>query len=301
MEWQEVTEMERTIREEEEGKAVWAQELSFRYEGRRQNALEQLSLSVQAGEFLVLLGRNGSGKSTLARHLNGLIPLEGGKLVVAGIDAACQARVWELRRKVGMVFQNPDNQFVSVNIFEDVAFGLENYEVDAGDIPKLVSDALKVVDMEGFEERSTDSLSGGQKQRIALAGVLALNPDILVFDEVTSMLDPQGRKEVLSIIHRLHQSLGKTVILITHFVEEAIEADRVCLMEKGRILAVGTPSKILAGQTLCDAGLLPPLTVRLWKKLLPALSESCEEEIPLTAEEFVEAVMRQRRRKVYGK
>lgn len=293
--------MEQVIGKEEEREAVWAQELSFRYEGRRQNALEQVSLSVQAGEFLVLLGRNGSGKSTLARHLNGLIPIEGGKLVVAGIDAACQARVWELRRKVGMVFQNPDNQFVSVNIFEDVAFGLENYEVDAADIPKLVADALKVVDMEGFEERSTDSLSGGQKQRIALAGVLALNPDILVFDEVTSMLDPQGRKEVLSIIHRLHQSLGKTVILITHFVEEAIEADRVCLMEKGRILAVWTPSKILAGQTLCDAGLLPPLIVRLWKKLLPALSESCEEEIPLTAEEFVEAVMRQRRRKVYGK
>ena len=301
MEWQEVTEMEQVIGKEEEREAVWAQELSFRYEGRRQNALEQVSLSVQAGEFLVLLGRNGSGKSTLARHLNGLIPIEGGKLVVAGIDAACQARVWELRRKVGMVFQNPDNQFVSVNIFEDVAFGLENYEVDAADIPKLVADALKVVDMEGFEERSTDSLSGGQKQRIALAGVLALNPDILVFDEVTSMLDPQGRKEVLSIIHRLHQSLGKTVILITHFVEEAIEADRVCLMEKGRILAVWTPSKILAGQTLCDAGLLPPLIVRLWTKLLPALSESCEEEIPLTAEEFVEAVMRQRRRKVYGK
>ena len=292
--------MEQVVGEEEKKEAVWAQGLSFRYVGRRQNALEQVSLSVQAGEFLVLLGRNGSGKSTLARHLNGLIPIEGGKLVVAGIDAACQARVWELRRKVGMVFQNPDNQFVSVNIFEDVAFGLENYEVDAADIPKLVADALKVVDMEGFEERSTDSLSGGQKQRIALAGVLALNPDILVFDEVTSMLDPQGRKEVLSIIHRLHQCL-KTVILITHFVEEAIAADRVCLMEKGRILAAGTPREILAGQTLCDAGLLPPLTVRLWKKLLPALSESCKEEIPLTEEEFVEAVMRQRRRKVYGK
>lgn len=156
------------------------------------------------------------------KHFNALLEVQKGELTVAGLDAKSEANVWKLRRQVGMVFQNPDNQFVSSVVAEDVAFGLENYGVDGSEIPERVSAALALVGMAGFERRSPHMLSGGQKQRVALAGVLAMDPDILVFDEVTSMLDPDGRREVLSVIKRLHSQQGKTIVMITHYVEEAV-------------------------------------------------------------------------------
>ena len=202
-----------------------AHDIRFSYDGpggRR-------SLNVAPGEFVAVLGHNVCGKSTLVKHFNALLPLQHGTLTVDGMDAADPANRWALRRKVGMVFQNPDNQFVSTIVGEDVAFGLENYGVPEAEIPARVAAALAAVDMVGYENRATHTLSGGQKQRVALAGVLALSPDILVFDEATAMLDPDGRQEVLRTIHRLHAQQHKTVVMITHYIEEAIDADRVYL------------------------------------------------------------------------
>ena len=175
-------------------------------------ALDGVSLSVEAGEFIVILGRNGSGKSTLARHFNALLKLQAGSLEVAGIDVRNEAEIWRLRRSCGMVFQNPDNQFVSTIVSEDIAFGLENYRVPREAIPGRVAEALEKVGMAGYEDRAPQQLSGGQKQRIALAGVLVLEPEILILDEVTSMLDPDGRREVLRTIQDLHEA-GKTIVM----------------------------------------------------------------------------------------
>lgn len=217
---------------------IEAENIIFSYasDGKRKRALRGLSFHVHRGEYAVILGHNGCGKSTLLRHLNALLPLQSGELTVAGIDASDPAEIWKLRRRVGMVFQNPDNQFVSSIVGEDVAFGLENYQVPRDEIPERVSAALRAVGMEGFEKRAPHTLSGGQKQRAALAGVLALEPEILLFDEVTSMLDPEGRAEVLGAMRRLHED-GKTVVAVTHYIEEAVQADTVWLMHDGKMLA----------------------------------------------------------------
>ncbi|MCH3971508.1 MAG: energy-coupling factor transporter ATPase [Oscillospiraceae bacterium] len=275
--------------------AVSGKDISFTYESEStvQQALSEVSLAIQQGELAAILGANGSGKSTLVKLLNALLPLQQGTLTVAGIDVREESRIWQLRRRCGMVFQNPDNQFVSSVVKEDIAFGLENYEVPRREIPEKVRTALQMVGMEGFEERAPHALSGGQKQRIALAGVLALDPDILILDEATAMLDPQGRREVLETVQRLHEKAHKTILMISHYIEEAIFADRVFLMKHGHILASGTPREILTDQKqMAAAGLVPPVPVRLYYDLHKRgirLSHC-----PLTNEELVKEICRLR-------
>ena len=224
-----------------------AHDIRFSYDGPGgRRSLNGAQLHVAPGEFVAVLGHNGCGKSTLVKHFNALLPLQHGTLTVDGMDAADPANRWALRRKVGMVFQNPDNQFVSTIVGEDVAFGLENYGVPENEIPARVAAALAAVDMAGYENRATHTLSGGQKQRVALAGVLALSPDILVFDEATAMLDPRGREQVMQTIHHLNKDLGITVVSITHYMEEAAQADRVLVMSQGNVVMEGTPKEVFS-------------------------------------------------------
>jgi energy-coupling factor transport system ATP-binding protein len=265
--------------------------IRYTYEGSPAAALDGVDFEVGCGEFVVILGRNGCGKSTLVKHCNALLPLQGGELTVAGLDAGDENNVWRLRRECGMVFQNPDNQFVSSLVEEDIAFGLENYGTPRNEISERVSDALRLVGMEGFERRSPHLLSGGQKQRVALAGVLAADPAIVVFDEATAMLDPAGRREILQLIRRLHEQEHRTVVMITHNVEEALYADRVYLMRGGRMLAGGEPRAILTDDALMrEAGLVPPLPVRLYHGLRE--SGIRLKRCPLTDEELVEELCR---------
>lgn len=244
---------------------IQAKDLSFQYDNSEGKQLLDIDLHILPGELVAILGHNGCGKSTLAKHINALLPLQAGSLKVAQLDASCAASVWEIRRRAGMVFQNPDNQFVSQEVYEDICFGLRNYDVPPEEMPERVASALRMVDMQGFAERSTRLLSGGQKQRIALAAVLALDPDIIILDEASSMLDPEGREQVHRIIARLHKEQDKTIILITHFVEECLDCDRIFLMREGRVLAGGSPREILCdAQRMHEAGLEAPLPVRLY-------------------------------------
>ena len=270
--------------------AVKGDGISYRYDPGERWALEKVAITIKKGEFAAILGCNGCGKSTLVKHLNALVPLQQGKLVVAEINLEEEKNIWELRRRCGMVFQNPDNQFVSSLVEEDIAFGLENYDTPTQKIPQKVHDALKMVGMCGFEKRAPHTLSGGQKQRVALAGVLAMEPDIIIFDEATSMLDPIGREEVLNSMKEL-KKLGKTVIAITHYVEEAVLADNVIVMNQGRILACGTAREVLTDRCLMqEAGLIPPFPVRLYYDLWD--KGICLEQCPLTNQELVEELCR---------
>lgn len=270
--------------------AVIGKEISFiyDYDADCKPALENVCFEIKRGEFVAILGENGCGKSTLVKHMNAILQLQKGSLSVLNIDASNEEHIWELRRLCGMVFQNPDNQFVSPIVEEDVAFGLQNYDTPQEEIPQKVYDALSIVGMNGFERRSPHTLSGGQKQRVAMAGVLAMEPDILIFDEATSMLDPEGRKEVLTYLEKVH-SLGKTIIMITHCVEETIYADRIFLMKNGCILKNGKPKEILTDITLLEeAKLTPPIAVQLYYDLLEnGVQLHC---CPLTNDEFVEEV-----------
>ena len=231
--------------------------------------LRGVSLDVAAGEFVAVVGENGSGKTTLARHLNALIPLQAGALTVAGLDAADPESVWELRRVCGMVFQNPENQFVSTLVGEDVAFGPRNFGAGEKDARVAAARALEAVGLEGFERRDVHALSGGQQQRVALAGVLASDPDVLVLDEATAMIDPRGRDELVAAVRRVRKERGATVIWITHDMELAARADRVVVMRAGEVAAAGAPEDVLADRALLSsAGLEPPLVVRTWEGLV---------------------------------
>lgn len=272
--------------------AAEGRQLSFTYEygesGRP--ALDRVSFQIERGELVAVLGANGSGKSTLARHLNAILRLQEGSLSVLDIDVTDEKQLWELRRLCGMVFQNPDSQFVTSVVEEDVAFGPRNFDLPEETIPRRVDEALRLAGMEDCRGRALHTLSGGQKQRVAIAGVLAASPELLILDEATSMLDPQGRKEVLSCVDRLH-ALGKTILMITHFAEEAISADRIILMKDGRIMKTGTPRQILTDAVLLkQAGLTPPAAVRIYYDLLESgvRLEAC----PLTNEELVEEICR---------
>lgn len=253
--------------------------------------LKNVDFNVHKGEFVAVLGCNGCGKSTLVKHLNGLIKIQSGQLVVDGIDVHDQCSIWELCRKVGMVFQNPDNQFVSLSIEEDIAFGLKNYDFSEADIRKRVSKALENVDMAGFEDKNPHMLSGGQKQRIALAGVMALEPEIIVFDEATSMMDPEGRKEFLGFIEAMHDKSDTTIIMITHYIEESINADKVIIMDNGKITAEGKPAEILTNEELLTASdLKPPFAVNLYHDL--KRRGICLPYCPLTIEECADLICR---------
>lgn len=240
---------------------------SYAFAGSKHHSLDDISFTVKKGEFVTILGRNGCGKTTLARHLNALLPLQNGELTVAGINADDKNSVWAIRSKCGMVFQNPDNQFISSLIEEDLAFGPRNFGIDEEEIQIRIKEALEAVGMSGYEKHSPHLLSGGQKQRIAIAGVLAVKPDIIVLDEVTSMLDAKGREEVLSTIRRLHEN-GHTIIMISHYIEEAVFSDKIIIMDNGKITAQGETRSILTDiNILNNAGLTAPIPVKIYYDL----------------------------------
>jgi len=233
-------------------------------------AVDDVSFEIKKGSFVALVGHNGSGKSTLAKMLNGLHKPKKGQVLVNGLSTAVQSNIFEIRKNVGMVFQNPDNQMVASIVEEDVAFGPENLAIPQPEIVQRVAWALEQVNMSQYAKRSPHKLSGGQKQRIAIAGALAIKPQVLVLDESTAMLDPQGRKEVLAVAKKLNAD-GMTVVLITHFMEEVLDADNVIVMKRGKIVAEGTPMEIFSQQSLVeDAFLRVPRTVELAQRLSQA-------------------------------
>ena len=258
--------------------------LSFTYpaeEGVRAptTALEDVSLSIEKGSFVVVLGHNGSGKSTLAKHMNAVLLPSGGTVYVEGMDTKDEALLLEIRRRVGMVFQNPDNQIVANVVEEDVAFAPENLGVPSEEIRQRVDDALAAVGMSEFTRHAPHLLSGGQKQRVAIAGVIAMAPECIVLDEATAMLDPSGRREVLSAIRTLNQERGITVVLITHHMDEAMDADRLIVMNDGRLVMDGTPAEVFTQvDALRAMGLAAPDTV----ELLYGLRQNGM-DVPLTA------------------
>lgn len=230
--------------------------------------LKDINLSIKKGEFLAILGHNGSGKSTLAKHLNAILIPSKGKVTVDGIDTDQEDMLFKIRQKVGMVFQNPDNQIVATIVEEDVAFAPENLGIPREEIGKRVEYALDAVNMTEFKNHAPHMLSGGQKQRIAIAGVLAMMPDVLVMDEATAMLDPVGRKEIMETVKKLNRNENITVVMITHFMEEAAQADRVVVMNHGRTVMEGTPREVFSHvEELKKIGLDVPQTTELLYRL----------------------------------
>ncbi len=207
-------------------------------------ALHDVSLEIEEGEFVAILGHNGCGKSTLAKHLNGILKADSGEVTVLGMNAAEEENLLEIRKNVGMVFQNPDNQIIATVVDEDVAFALENLGVPYDEMVRRVDEALEWVGMTSYRRHAPHMLSGGQKQRIAIAGILAMQPKCIVLDEPTAMLDPQGRKEVMKTLLRLNREMGVTVVLITHYMDEAVQADRVVVMGEGEVVLDGIPQEV---------------------------------------------------------
>ena len=248
-----------------------AEDVRFSYvtaEGVAPIVLDGVSLSIEEGSFVAVLGHNGSGKSTLAKHFNSILLPTGGRVYVDGMDTADEELLLAIRRTVGMVFQNPDNQIVANVVEEDVAFAPENLGVPSEEIRRRVDDALAAVGMSEFVRHAPHLLSGGQKQRIAIAGVLAMEPDCVVLDEATAMLDPVGRREVLETVHRLNREKGITVVLITHHMNEAEQADRVVVMDDGHLVMDGTPAEVFTQvEKLRSMGLTVPDTVDLLDRL----------------------------------
>ena len=238
--------------------------IHFHYhDNDKREALSDVSIDVYPGEWLAIIGHNGSGKSTLAKMMNGLLEPNAGSIYIDG-QLLTEETVYEARRKVGMVFQNPDNQFVGTTVEDDIAFGLENIGMPREEMIQKINSSLEMVRMTPFKEKEPARLSGGQKQRVAIAGMIALAPKVVILDEATSMLDPQGRFEVISTIQKLHKEKGITVISITHDLEEAARADRVLLMEGGKVNRIGTPSDIFEmGTALVEKGLDVPFSEKL--------------------------------------
>lgn len=228
---------------------IKANNLTYEYKNNEEQsniALNNVNLEVKKGEFVVILGHNGSGKSTLAKHINALLLPTQGNLYVKGMDTLDEEKLWDIRSTAGMVFQNPDNQLVATIVEEDVAFGPENQGIEPEQIRERVDKALEIVEMTKYKEHAPHLLSGGQKQRIAIAGVLAMNPECIILDEPTAMLDPSGRIEVMETIKKLNREEGKTIVHITHYMDEAVDADRIVVMEQGEIVLEGTPKQVFS-------------------------------------------------------
>lgn len=248
-----------------------ARDVSFAYDNYEEKklppvVLEDISLDVQPGEFVAVLGHNGSGKSTLAKHFNAILLPTSGTVYVGGIDTKEEDRLYDIRQTAGMVFQNPDNQLVATIVEEDVAFALENLGVPPEEIRRRVDESLKAVGMYEYREHSPHQLSGGQKQRVAIAGIIAMRPKCIVLDEPTAMLDPQGRREVLQTIRQLGDQFGITVVLITHYMDEAARCDRVVVVDNGKIILDGVPRKVFSHvEQLKSVGLdVPQVTELAW-------------------------------------
>ena len=274
---------------------IETKDLTFAYpaeEGKEPRAaLKDVSVSIERGSFVVVLGHNGSGKSTLAKHMNAVLLPSGGAVYVEGMDTRDEACLLEIRRRVGMVFQNPDNQIVANVVEEDVAFAPENLGVPSEEIRRRVDDALTAVGMEKFTRHAPHLLSGGQKQRIAIAGVLAMEPECIVLDEATAMLDPVGRREVLAAVEKLNYEQGITVVLITHHMNEAEHADRVIVMNDGLVVMDGTPREVFTRKKeLEDIGLAVPDTVSLLFSLREAGMDVPTDAI--TVKECADAIMK---------
>lgn len=226
-------------------------------------ALNNVSLTIQQGEWIAIIGPNGSGKSTLAKTINGLIEANSGEVIIEGVALNAET-VWDVRKKIGMVFQNPDNQFVGSTVQDDVAFGLENVGIPREEMVKRVADAVAAVNMANFMDKEPARLSGGQKQRVAIAGIVALSPDIIILDEATTMLDPEGRHEVIETIQEIKEKENLTVISITHDIDEAAKANRIFVMEAGQLTRIGTPEEIFRlGKEIIDIGLDIPFPEKL--------------------------------------
>lgn len=277
-------------------KIITVNNLTFEYYAEDENlkvkAIDDVSFDIERGSFVAVLGKNGSGKSTLAKNFNGLVIPTGGVVVVDGFDTADAENIWKVRQSAGMVFQNPDNQLVSAIVEDDVAFGPENLGVEPAEIRRRVDKALEDVNMGQFRKKAPHLLSGGQKQRIAIAGVVAMKPKCIIFDEPTAMLDPRGRDEIMSIIDELHEE-GITVILITHFMEEAVRAERVIIMNDGKVLLDGTPQDVFGNvEIVRSANLEVPLMADVAAKLR-ARGIDVPEDI-ITEEKMVEFICQYR-------
>ena len=265
--------------------------LVYEYEEADHPAVGGVDLTIEKGEFVAVLGHNGSGKSTMAKCLNGLFQPTRGDVVVDGMNTKEEEDIWKIRARAGMVFQNPDNQIVATVVEEDVAFGAENLAVEQGELRRRVDEALAAVEMTEYKDDQPHKLSGGQKQRVAIAGILAMNPDYIILDEPTAMLDPRGREEVMKTILRLNKEEGKTIILITHFMSEAVQADRVAVMEEGKLVLEGPPREVFNEvDTMKSLGLDVPQVTELAARL-KAAGVPLPDGI-LDREEFVDALCR---------
>ncbi|HEU5139026.1 MAG TPA: energy-coupling factor ABC transporter ATP-binding protein [Bacillales bacterium] len=270
---------------------IEAKGLSFRYYDESDWVIRNLDLSVHEGEWLAVVGHNGSGKSTLAKLLNGLLPPETGSVAVEGFLTTDPEDIWEVRRRVGLVFQNPDNQFVGTTVRDDVAFGMENRGIPREEMIRRIEEAVSKVNMTDFLMTEPHRLSGGQKQRVAIAGILAVQPSIIILDEATSMLDPKGRKEVLETVRQLNREEQTAVISITHDLSEVLLADRICVMNEGEIVQSGTSEEVFQhGDALRRMGLDLPFSVKL-REQLAELGLPVSEGV-ITEEELVEELWR---------
>ena len=278
----------RTGKEGETG-LIEIQNVSYAYEDAAAKALNNVSLTINDGELVAVVGHNGSGKSTLAKHLNALLLPTEGKVLVDGMDTADEADTLSIRQRVGMVFQNPDNQLVTTIVEEDVAFGPENIGVPGNEIRTRVDRALAAVGMEKYAHSAPNMLSGGQKQRIAIAGMLAMQPKVLVLDEATAMLDPKGRRDIIDLVTKLHKENGITVVMITQYMEEAIGADRVAVMSGGEMILEGTPKEVFSQDELLHKHRLDVPVMQQLANRLNAHGANLPKSI-LSVEEMAQAI-----------
>lgn len=266
-----------------QAKQLWFHYTDENGERTSPDILKDISLSIDKGDFVALLGHNGSGKSTFAKHMNAILLPSAGTMTVDGIDTKDESQRFTLRSHVGMVFQNPDNQIVATIVEEDVAFGPENLGIPPQEIRERVDDALKAVEMYEYREHAPSQLSGGQKQRVAIAGIIAMRPDCIVLDEPTAMLDPSGRREVMNTIHVLNREYGITIVLITHYMEEAAQANRVVVMDDGKVVLDNTPKEVFSHvETLKKIGLDVPQVTELAYRLQQA---GCPVDVHMISEE----------------